>query len=191
MPNYVRLVSRAEANKRGWAPRDQARGQIGGAEGAGDPQAHTPYAIDVNAGWRLPFTGMLCKQPPYGGIRAIDIATGKTIWDRPLGSARTNGPFGIPSMLPLTIGTPNNGGSVVTAGGLIFVAATTDNLIRAIDLKTGKELWHDVLPAGGQATPMVYQAGGRQFLVIMAGGHHFMETPIGDAVVAYALPRGR
>src|SRR3546814_3461555 len=76
------------------SPRDQARGKIGGPEGAGDPQAGTPYAIDVNAGWRLPFTGMLCKQPPYGGIRAIDIATGKTIWDRPLGTARTNGPFG-------------------------------------------------------------------------------------------------
>src|SRR3546814_14208144 len=111
MPNYVRLVPRAEADKKGWAPRDQARGKIGGPEGAGDPQAGTPYAIDVNAGWRLPFTGMLCKQPPYGGIRAIDIATGKTIWDRPLGTARTNGPFGIPSMLPITIGTPNNGGS--------------------------------------------------------------------------------
>ncbi|KAB2848966.1 MAG: PQQ-binding-like beta-propeller repeat protein, partial [Sphingopyxis terrae] len=156
MPNYVRLVPRAKANKMGWAPRDQARGNIGVAEGAGDPQAHTPYAIDVNAGWRLPFTGMLCKQPPYGGIRAIDIATGKTIWDRPLGTARTNGPFGIPSMLPVTIGTPNNGGSVVTAGGLIFIAAATDNLIRAMDLKTGKTVWSDVLPAGGQATPMVY-----------------------------------
>nr|WP_231736694.1 membrane-bound PQQ-dependent dehydrogenase, glucose/quinate/shikimate family [Sphingobium sp. CCH11-B1] len=128
MPNYNRLVPRAEANRRGWAPRDQARGNIGGAEGAGDPQAHTPYAINVNAGWRLPFTGMLCKQPPYGGIRAIDMATGKTIWDRPLGEARTNGPFGIPSMLPLDIGTPNNGGSVVTASGLIFIAAATDNL---------------------------------------------------------------
>src|SRR3546814_1289949 len=111
-PNYVRLVPRAEARKKGWAPRDQARGEIGGAEGAGDPQAHTPYAIDVNAGWRLPLTGMLCKQPPYGWIRAIDMRTGKTIWDRPFGTARTNGPFGIPSMLPITIGTPNNGGSV-------------------------------------------------------------------------------
>ncbi|RYD95453.1 MAG: membrane-bound PQQ-dependent dehydrogenase, glucose/quinate/shikimate family, partial [Sphingomonadales bacterium] len=190
MPNYVRLVPRAEANKRGWAPRDQARGKIGGAEGAGDPQAHTPYAIDVNAGWRLPLTGMLCKQPPYGAIRAIDIATGATIWDRPLGSARTNGPFGIPSMLPITIGTPNNGGAVVTAGGIIFIAATTDNLIRAIDLKSGRTLWSAKLPAGGQATPMVYAAAGREYLVIMAGGHHFMETPIGDAVVAYALPRG-
>ncbi|MGE4430227.1 MAG: membrane-bound PQQ-dependent dehydrogenase, glucose/quinate/shikimate family [Sphingobium sp.] len=189
MPNYVRLVPRAEAEKKGWAPRDQARGEIGGAEGAGDPQANTPYAIDVNAGWRLPLTGMLCKQPPYGGIRAIDIATGKTIWDRPLGTARTNGPFGIPSMLPVTIGTPNNGGAVVTAGGVIFIAAATDNLIRAIDMRTGKVLWSDVLPAGGQATPMTYEANGRQYVVIYAGGHHFMETPIGDEVIAYALPK--
>jgi len=131
---------------------------------------------------------MLCKQPPYGGIRAIDMATGKTIWDRPLGEARTNGPFGIPSMLPWTIGTPNNGGAVVTAGGVIFIAAATDNLIRAIDLKTGKVLWKDVLPAGGQATPMTYMINGKQYLVIAPGGHHFMETPIGDQVVAYALP---
>ena len=187
MPNYVRLVPRAEANKRGWAPRDQARGNIGGAEGAGDPQAHTPYAIDVNAGWRLPLTGMLCKQPPYGGIRAIDIATGKTIWDRLFGTARTNGPFGIPSMLPITIGTPNNGGAVVTASGLVFIAAATDNLIRAIDLRTGKTIWSDVLPAGGQATPMTYEMNGKQYVVIYAGGHHFMETPIGDEVIAYAL----
>jgi quinoprotein glucose dehydrogenase len=190
MPNYNRLVPRAEADKKGWAPRGQERGgsMKKGAEGAGDPQAGTPYAIDVNAGWRLPMTGLLCKQPPYGGLRAIDLRTGKTLWDRPLGSARTNGPFGIPSHLPFEIGTPNNGGTVVTAGGVIFVAATTDNLIRAIDIKTGKTLWQDVLPAGGQATPMTYEAGGRQYVVIMAGGHHFMETPIGDALVAYALP---
>jgi len=188
MPNYIRLVPRAEANKKGWAPRDQARGKIGGVEGAGDPQMHTPYAIDVNAGWRLPLTGLLCKQPPYGGIRAIDIATGKTIWDRPFGTARTNGPFGIPSMLPVTIGTPNNGGAVVTASGLAFIAAATDNLIRAIDLRTGKTVWSDVLPAGGQATPMTYEMNGKQYVVIYAGGHHFMETPVGDEVIAYALP---
>ncbi|WP_445682266.1 membrane-bound PQQ-dependent dehydrogenase, glucose/quinate/shikimate family [Radicibacter daui] len=188
MPNYNRLVPRKEADAKGWKPRGEARGALGGAEGAGDPQAGTPYAIDVNAGWRLPFTGLLCKQPPYGGIRAIDLKTGKTLWDRPLGEARTNGPFGIPSMLPVTIGTPNNGGAVITAGGVIFVAATTDNLIRAIDMKTGKTLWTDVLPAGGQATPMTYEIGGKQYLVIMAGGHHFMETPIGDELVAYALP---
>jgi quinoprotein glucose dehydrogenase len=190
MPNYNRLIPRKEADAKGWAPRGDARGgsMKKGAEGAGDPQAGTPFAIDVNAGWRLPLTGLLCKTPPYGGIRAIDLKTGRTVWDRPFGSARRNGPFGIPSMLPIEIGTPNNGGAVVTAGGVIFVAATTDNLIRAIDLKTGKTLWQDKLPAGGQATPMTYEAGGKQYVVIMTGGHHFMETPIGDEVIAYALP---
>ncbi len=198
MPNYNRLVPREVANEKGWFPRgdprlkDQKPGSRGGvpegAEGAGDPQWGVPYAIDVNAGWRMKSTGMLCKQPPYGGIRAIDIRTGRTVWDRPLGTARKNGPFGIPSMLPLTIGTPNNGGSVVTAGGLIFIAAATDDLIRAIDIETGETVWSDVLPAGGQAGPMVYEQDGRQYLVIMAGGHHFMETPAGDYVIAYALP---
>lgn len=190
MPNHNRLVPRAEADRMGWAPRGQARGgdMGGGAEGAGDPQAGTPYAIDVNAGWRMDFTGLLCKEPPYGGIRAIELATGRTIWDRPFGTARRNGPFGIPSMLPLNIGTPNNGGAVVTASGLIFIAAATDDLIRAIDINTGETIWSDILPAGGQANPMVYEANGRQFLVIMTGGHHFMETPRGDQVIAYALP---
>lgn len=190
MPNYNQLVPRAEANEKGWFPRGDPRekSQAAGSEGAGDPQWGVPYAIDVNAGWRMKSTGMLCKQPPYGGIRAIDIRTGRTVWDRPLGTARKNGPFGIPSMLPLDIGTPNNGGAVVTAGGLIFIAAATDDLIRAIDIETGETVWSDVLPAGGQATPMVYEQDGRQYLVMMAGGHHFMETPAGDYVIAYALP---
>lgn len=188
MPNYLRLIPRDKADELGWAPRGQARGEIGGAEGAGDPQAETPFAINVNAGWRLPFTGLLCKKPPYGGIRAIDLKSGKTLWDRPFGQARTNGPFGIPSMLPVDIGTPNNGGAVVTAGGVVFIAAATDNLIRAIDLRTGKMLWSDTLPGGGQATPMTYEANGKQYVVIMAGGHHFMETPISDELIAYALP---
>ena len=198
MPNYNRLVPRAEANEKGWFPRGDPRleeqtpesrgGVPEGAEGAGDPQWGVPYAIDVNAGWRMKSTGMLCKQPPYGGIRAVDIRTGRTVWDRPFGTARKNGPFGIPSMLPIDIGTPNNGGAVVTAGGLIFIAAATDDLIRAIDIETGETVWSDVLPAGGQAAPMVYEQDGRQYLVIMAGGHHFMETPAGDQVIAYALP---
>ncbi|WP_281822966.1 membrane-bound PQQ-dependent dehydrogenase, glucose/quinate/shikimate family [Sphingobium sp. BS19] len=189
MPNYNRLIPREQANDKKAFPRGDPRGgSMGGGHGSLDPQAGAPYAISVNPGWRLPLTGLLCKQPPYGGIRAIDMRTGRTIWDRPFGTARQNGPRGIPSMLPVTIGTPNNGGSVVTAGGLLFIAAATDDLIRAIDLRTGKTIWQDVLPAGGQATPMTYEVNGKQYLVIMAGGHHFMETPIGDAVIAYALP---
>ncbi|HEY2560512.1 MAG TPA: membrane-bound PQQ-dependent dehydrogenase, glucose/quinate/shikimate family [Caldimonas sp.] len=187
MPNFDRLVPRAEADREGY----KARGDGPPAPEstiAKDPQLGLPDAIHVNAGWRLHGTGMMCKEPPYGGVQAFDLKTGKTLWDRPLGTARANGPFGIHSMLDIEIGTPNNGGPVVTAGGLAFVAAATDNMIRAIDLSTGKTVWNDVLPAGGQATPMVYSEGGREYLVIVAAGHHFMETPEGDYVIAYALP---
>ncbi|MFC3581487.1 membrane-bound PQQ-dependent dehydrogenase, glucose/quinate/shikimate family [Sphingomonas hylomeconis] len=189
MPNYVKLVPRAEATKLGVLPRFMTPGKSSSTSHSIDPQWESPYAVNVNAGWRVPWTGMLCKQPPYGGIRAIDLATGKTLWDRPFGTARKNGPFGIPSYLPFHIGTPNNGGSVVTASGLVFIAAATDDLIRAIDLRTGKTVWSAPLPAGGQATPIVYEQSGREYLAIFAGGHHFMETPAGDSMIAYALPR--
>ena len=189
MPNHNRLVPREEADEAGVVPiYDASAGQGESALGEAGPQIGAPYAIDVNTGWRM-FTGLLCKEPPYGGIRAIDLATGETVWDRPFGTARRNGPFGIPSMLPLDIGTPNNGGPVITAGGLIFIAATTDDLIHAIDIETGETVWTDALPGGGQTTPMTYEVDGRQYLVIAPGGHHFMETPISDAVIAYALPQ--
>lgn len=188
MPNYVRLIPRAVADKEGIKPRFASGGGASSSSHSIDPQWGVPYAIHVDAGWRLKFTKLMCKRPPYGGIRAIDIATGQTIWDRPLGTARRNGPFNIPTLLPFSIGTPNNGGAVTTASGLIFIAAATDNLIRAIDLKTGKTVWSAPLPAGGQATPIVYQQDGREYLVIFAGGHHFMETPMGDSIIAYALP---
>jgi quinoprotein glucose dehydrogenase len=185
VPNYNRLLPRAEAEERGYATREQLPE---GARLDGDPQMGAPYAIYINAGWRMPLTKLPCKEPPYGGIRAIDLATGDTLWDRPLGLGSANGPFGIPSRLPIPIGTPNNGGSALTASGLVFIAAATDNLIRALDIATGEVLWQDELPAGGQAGPMVYEAQGREYVVIVAAGHHFMETPPGDYVIAYALP---
>jgi quinoprotein glucose dehydrogenase len=187
MPNYVRLVPRAEADKEGIKPRFATK-QLSLNSHQIDPQWGVPYAVKVNAGWRLPFTKLMCKRPPYGGIRAIDVATGKTIWDRPFGTARRNGPFNLPTLLPFSIGTPNNGGAVTTAGGLVFIAAATDDLLRAIDIRTGKTVWSVPLPAGGQATPIVYEQNGREYLVIFAGGHHFMETPTGDSMTAYALP---
>jgi len=191
MPNYNQLVPREEVDALGVLPitdpsYDADAG--GGSHGSLSPQALTPYGIRVNAGWRVPFTGLLCKQPPYGGIAAIDLETREVLWDRPFGSARKNGPFGIPSMLPIDIGTPNNGGGFVTASGLFFIAAATDDILRAVDIETGEEVWSVVLPAGGQATPMTYEAEGRQIVVINAGGHDFMETPIGDYFIAYALP---
>jgi quinoprotein glucose dehydrogenase len=84
----------------------------------------------------------------------------------------------------------NNGGSVVTAGGLIFIAASTDDPVRAIDIETGRTVWQAKLPAGGQATPMTYLgADGRQYLLVVAGGHGSTGTKPGDYVIAYALPK--
>lgn len=190
MANYTNLVSREEANRLGWRAKAILNdpNEVGHGEGAGDPQEGLPTAVDVNPGWQMKFTGMVCKEPPYGGIRAIDVRDGRTVWDRPFGTARENGPFGTKSGLPINIGTPNNGGSVVTKSGLIFIAAATDNLIRAIDINTGKTIWSEPLPAGAQAMPMVYEEGGREFVVITATGHHFMRTPKGNFVLAYALP---
>lgn len=195
VPNLNQLIERPEADRLGvrplYEPKPATPATAGKGEGGASmyPQINAPYAIKVNAGWRNWGTGVPCSAPPYGGIRAIDMKTGKTLWDEPLGTARRNGPFGIPSYLPFAIGLPNNGGSVVTAGGLIFVGAATDNLFRAIDVKTGEVLWEDVLPAGGQANPITYEVDGEQYVLIAASGHAFMETGRGDALVAYKLPK--
>jgi quinoprotein glucose dehydrogenase len=187
MPNYNQLIRRDKADEMGFKPITEG-GNEKRAKDAGSVQAGSPYAILINAGWRLS-TGLLCSQPPYGHIRAIDLKSGKTLWDKPLGDATKNGPWGVPSMLPITIGTPNNGGPLITAGGLVFIAATTDDKFRAIDIKSGKVVWETDLPAGGQTIPMTYEVDGRQYVVIAPGGHHFMHTKIGDEVIAYALPK--
>ncbi|MGE4336326.1 MAG: membrane-bound PQQ-dependent dehydrogenase, glucose/quinate/shikimate family [Pigmentiphaga sp.] len=188
--NRTRLVPREQIDAYGVVPIDEPGWKDNSPDDV-SPQADTPYGIEVNAGWRAPFTDILCPQPPYGGIMAINLHTREILWDQPFGSARKNGPFGIPSYLPFDIGTPNNAGAVVTASGLVFIAATTDDLVRALDIETGEELWSDTLPAGGQASPAMYEAGGRQYLVVNAGGHTFMETPISDYFLAYALPESR
>ena len=85
-------------------------------------------------------------------------------------------------------GAVNLGGPMTTASGLVFIAASVDGIFRAFAVETGELLWQDPLPAGGQATPMSYAVDGTQFIVIAAGGHGKLGTPLGDAVVAYALP---
>ncbi len=92
------------------------------------------------------------------------------------------------SGLPIKMGVPNAGGSIVTAGGLVFIGAAMDDFLRAFDLETGRELWRGALPAGGQATPMTYAVDGRQYVVIAAGGHGNLGTTFGDHLVAFALP---
>src|SRR5467141_2375179 len=98
--------------------------------------------------------GLPCNAPPWGTVAAVDLFSGRKVWDVPLGSF-------IPGM---NTGTITLGGPMVTAGGLVFTAAALDNYLRAFDVETGKELWKYELPAGGQATPMTYTLKGKQFL---------------------------
>ncbi len=132
--------------------------------------------------------GIPCNPPPWGTLAAVNLGTGALAWEVPLGHLADDHPL-LSLAGPAPIGTPNGGGPIVTAGGLVFIAATMDRQFRAIDLATGRELWHAPLPFDGIATPMTYETGGRQFVVIAAGGHGKADMPIGDAVLAFALPR--
>ena len=122
-------------------------------------------------------------RPPWGVLNAIDLNAGTFAWRVPLGEYPGLTARGVPRT-----GTETFGGSVVTAGGLVFIAGTKDERIHAFDKSTGELLWEHVLPAGGYATPCTYQVEGRQYVVIAAGGAGKLETKAGDAFVAFALP---
>jgi quinoprotein glucose dehydrogenase len=151
------------------------------------PQLGTPYGVRRET--LLSPLGLPCNPPPWGTLAAIDLATGAKRWEVPLGTleGRMPGPL---AALVGPIGTPNLGGSLVTASGLVFIGATVDDSLRAFDVETGRELWRGRLPAGGQAAPMTYRlsATGKQYVVIAAGGSGLLGTTLGDAVVAFALP---
>ncbi len=122
-------------------------------------------------------------KPPWGLLNAINLNSGDFAWRVPLGEYVELTARGIRQT-----GTENIGGTIVTAGGLVFVAGTKDERIHAFDKQTGKLLWEHPLPAGGYATPSTYLVNGRQYVVIAAGGAGKMETKAGDAFVAFALP---
>lgn len=148
------------------------------------PAAGSPYGLTM-APMLSPF-GAPCNPPPWGSLVAIDLKAGKRLWETNLGTTRDRAPFPI----WLKTGVPNLGGSVITAAGLVFIGAATDNYLRAFDIRTGEVVWKGRLPGGGQATPMTYRLrkNGRQFVVIAAGGHKYLGTTQSDALVAFALP---
>jgi quinoprotein glucose dehydrogenase len=131
----------------------------------------------------LDHEGYSAFKPPWGLLTAINLSTGEFAWQIPLGEHIELTARGIPRT-----GTETFGGSIVTAGGLVFIAGTKDERIHAFDKETGKLLWEHPLPAGGYATPATYQVGGRQYVVIAAGGAGKLETKAGDAFVAFSLP---
>jgi quinoprotein glucose dehydrogenase len=124
-----------------------------------------------------------CQQPPWGELVAVNVNTGDIAWKVPLGVTD-----GLPEGKQNT-GRPGNGGTIVTAGGLVFVGATDDARFRAFEAKTGKELWTVKLPGAAEATPITYQGrDGRQYVVITATGGGFFNNPVtGDSMIAFAL----
>lgn len=169
--------------------RLQPQGDVSGATGTRHTglvrQLGTPYAA-----WRGPMVsrlGIPCNRPPWGLLAAIDLDTGALAWRSTLGTTAGLAPLGI----SLKWGTPNVGGPMVTGSGLVFIGATMDNRLRAFDIRSGEELWAAALPAGAQASPMSYAIGGRQFVVIAAGGNSVIGTRSGDYLMAFALPMRR
>ena len=186
-PTYLAFVSRL-------VPRPDDTTLL--VQGKGDPDPNgslpalnenfgAPFAVKLSA-FTSPL-GIPCQQPPWGYVAGADLTTGKIAWRHKNGTVRDASP--IP--LPFKMGVPNLGGPIVTGGGVAFLSGTLDSYVRAYDMSNGKPLWQHRLPAGGQATPMTYTgADGRQYLLVIAGGHGSLGTQTGDYVIAYALPKG-
>lgn len=180
VPSLLWLVKRAdEANSLKSYP------SAGDGHGA-SPMTGLPYA-EVTLFWTS-LIGAPCVEPPYGTVTAINMNNRKILWEVPAGTAEKVGPLGIASHMAMPMGMPTYGGTMTTAGGLVFFAGTQDNKIRAYNSSTGEELWKYSMPVGSSATPMsmVSPNTGKQYILISAGGAaHSQDT--GDYILAFTV----
>lgn len=177
-PNYMAFVSKL-------VPQSNINSQDSHAsEGKGlQPNKGAPYAVELHP--FLSMVGFPCQAPSWGDVAGIDLLENKVIWQHPNGTSYDNTPI---IKLPFSVGVPAMGGPMLTAGGVAFLSGTLDRFIRGYDVSTGKELWKSRLPAGGQATPMTFKGrDGRQYIVLVVGGHGSFGTKMGDYIIAYAL----
>ena len=176
-PSYMAFVDKLTAKR----PADMQKAETNRGL---NPNYGAPFAVFLNP--FLSKIGLPCQAPPWGYVAGLDLVSGKVAWMHKNGTIRDQTP--VP--LPFKMGVPSLGGPIMTAGGVAFMSSTLDNYVRAYDVTNGRQLWEARLPAGGQATPMSYQgADGRQYVVVVAGGHGTLGTTPGDDVIAYALPK--
>ncbi|MBS1072667.1 membrane-bound PQQ-dependent dehydrogenase, glucose/quinate/shikimate family [Gluconobacter cerinus] len=180
MAQWGRFIKQDEAKRIGLKPS---------AEGEYSEQIGTPWGVERSM-FVSPL-GVPCFKPPFGSMTAIDLTTGKTKWQVPMGSIQDAPVHGIVPGVRIPLGMPTMGGPLVTKGGLTFFHGTLDYYVRALDNDTGKELWRDRLPVGGQGAPMSYIGqDGKQYVVVVVGGATRTGTNAnrGDYVMAYTLP---
>ncbi len=144
-------------------------------------QSGTPYGVYIHNYFN--WLNMACWAPPYGSLSAYDLKTGDLVWKKPFGQIQYWGFYMPQSWGSVTIGAP-----VITKSGLIFIGASMDSRVRAIDLKTGDVLWKADVDAPAVAIPAVYTYRGKEYVVFCAGGNPLLTSRISDQVVAFALP---
>lgn len=178
-PNYMAFTSQlvpSEAVEGGPARKSETEGV--------QPNKGAPYGVILQP--LLSQLGLPCQSPPWGYIAAVDLTNHQVIWQHKNGTVRDSSP--VP--LPLPMGVPSLGGTITTEAGVAFLSGTLDQYLRAYDVRNGKQLWEGRLPAGGQTTPMTYTGkDGRQYVLVVAGGHGSLGTKQGDYVMAFALPK--
>jgi len=167
----IRLIPRAEY--------DQINGGSGNEAGF-YPQEGAPYGIELTNWWTD--LGLPCWKPPYGTFSAYDLSTGERLYEVPFGLSQQWGFYGLSDW-----GSPTLGGPVVTAGGVVFIGASMDARVRALDAATGAELWSDLVEAPSVAIPAVYTHEGVDYVVFVAGGNSILKAQVSDQVVAYRL----
>jgi len=144
------------------------------------PQEGAPYGIELT-NWRTDL-GLPCWEPPYGTFSAFDLSTGERLYEVPFGLSQQWGFYGLSNW-----GSPTLGGPVVTAGGVVFIGASMDARVRALDAATGAELWSDLVEAPSVAIPAVFTHEGVDYVVFVAGGNSILKAQVSDQVVAYRL----
>lgn len=146
------------------------------------PMKGAPYGIELRDFTN--YLGMPCWKPPYGTISAYDLDSGKLLWRHPFGEVQHWGFY-----MPYSWGSVTIGAPVITKSGLIFIGASMDSRVRALDLKTGKVLWRAQVDAPAVSIPAVYTYKGREYVLFAVGGNSLLEPRVSDQLVAFALPR--